>query len=89
MVCVGQSLWSGFLVFGWACEDFLGCFLPSVCGLSGRVLLSYYCGDCLVSLIFLVFLGPWEASATFLGLRGFEPRGWLFVCFFMCLDIPW
>ena len=34
LVCVGRSLWSGFLVSGGACEGFFfGRFLPSLCGL--------------------------------------------------------
>ena len=89
LVCVSQSLWPGVLVSSWVCEGFLGRFLPILCGMSVGVFLLCYWGNCLVRLIYLVSLGPWVASAAFLGLRSSEPRGWLFVCFLVSLDIPW
>ena len=53
-------------------------------GLHVGVLLLLFGGIvlfCPISQLFLVFLGPWVASAAFWGLRSSEPRGWLFVCF--------
>ena len=70
----GQGFW--FLV-GLA-RAFFGRFLPCLCGLRVGIFGSLI-GDCPFRLIFLVFLGPWVASAAFWGLRGSGPRGWLFM----------
>ena len=82
-LCWPESL-DGFLVSGWACEGFLGLFLPLPCGLRVGFLFPLFGGIvlfCPIRQLFLVFLGPWVASAAFWGLRSSEPRGWLFVCF--------
>ena len=46
-LCWSESL-AGFLVSGWACEGFLGLFLPRPCGLHVGALFSLFGGDCLV-----------------------------------------
>ena len=46
-LCWSESL-AGFLVSSWACEGFLGLFLPRPCGLHVGVPFSFFGGDCLV-----------------------------------------
>ena len=46
-------------------------------------------GDCPIRLIFLVFLGPWVASAAFLGAQEFCAKGLALCDFLVCLGIPW
>ena len=90
--CWSESLVE-FLVSGWACEGFLGLFLPRPCGLRLGVLFSSFGGDCLVlsySLHLSCLFGAMGGfCCVFGGLRSSKPRGWLFVWFFCVLSIPW
>ena len=71
------GFWLGLRGFSWSLPStsLVGCVLGFFFPLFGGIVLF-----CPIHQFFLVFLGPWVASAALWGLRSSEPRGWLFVC---------
>ena len=91
-LCWSESL-AGFLVFGWACEGFLGLFLPRPCGLRVGFHLFSFWGDCLAFVPFVSsFLSFWDHgwAPLHFGGSGVLSQGVGSLCVFLvCLGIPW
>ena len=90
-LCWSESL-AGFLVSGWACEGFLGLFLPRPCGLRVGFLFPLFGGlSCFVPFVssFLSFWGHGWPLLCF-GGSGVLSQGAGSLCdFLVCLGIPW